>query len=156
MLTNLRTAAITTTLAFTLTTAALAQAAHRRINPKAARPMRFQGVDVNTADRSLLSGSYNQPPTFIFKSDWQIERERVLAMRQASRDATKERRERTWASLPVKIYSDEDYAKSKFNVARMLWQNGRVESSRRHLEQLINDYPQTDTPERAKVVLARF
>jgi TolA-binding protein len=55
-----------------------------------------------------------------------------------------------------KSYSDEDYAKSRFNVAHMLWQNGKAEASRRNLEQLIDDYPKTDAAELAKGVLERF
>jgi len=80
----------------------------------------------------------------------------LLAKRQASRDATKERRERLWASLPMKFYSDEELARSKYNVAHMLWQNGRVEASRRNLEQLIDAYPKTNAAELAKVVLEGF
>src|SRR5262249_20384198 len=98
--------------------------------------------------------SYNQPATY--KSDWQIERESLLARRQASRDAAKERRERLWASLPVTFYSDEDYDQSRYKVAHLLWQNGRVNASRRNLEQLISEYPKTDTAELAKGVLERF
>jgi TolA-binding protein len=49
-----------------------------------------------------------------------------------------------------------DYAKSRFKVSHMLWQNGRVEASRRNLEQLIREYPKTDTAELAKGVLERF
>jgi len=143
-------------LPLTLTTTGLAQPPRRRINPNTARPTRFEGSDVGAIDRSPSNDSHNQPVTSVIKSDWQIERERVLAMRQASRDAAKQRRERTWAMLPMRIYSDEDYAKSKFNVAHMLWLNGRVDASRRHLEQLIDAYPQTDTADRAKFVLARF
>jgi hypothetical protein len=139
------TVAVALMLAFS--TAGSAQQPFRPINLNTARPTRFE------AERSP-GDSYNQPATY--KSDWQIERERLLARRQASRDATKERRERLWASLPSPFYTDEDYAKSRYKVAHMLWQNGRVEASRRNLEQLISEYPKSDTAELAKVVLERF
>jgi hypothetical protein len=109
---------------------------------------------VGAVDRSPSSDSYYQPA--IYKSDLQLERERVLAMRQASRDAAKERRERTWATLPFKFYSDEELARSKYNVAHLLWLNGCVDSSQRILQQLIDDYPDTSTADLAKNTLERF
>jgi predicted Zn-dependent protease len=116
-----------------------------------ARPLLPVGRPAEPASESRYA-----PVNVIIKSEWQLERERVLTMRQASRDAAKARREATWASLPVKYYTDEDLARSKYSIARQLWHNGRVDSSRRFLEQLIADYPLTDTAARAKVVLMRF
>jgi hypothetical protein len=144
---------------------ATAQAPRRRVNTQTAMPTKFAGDNaklkafgnVGAVDRpEPNSGSYNRPVVIVIKSDWQLERERVLAMRQASRDAAKERRERTWASLPTKYYSDEDLAKSKYSIARQLWQHGRVDAARQTLAKLIEDYPATDTAEGAKVVLERF
>jgi hypothetical protein len=139
-------ATVAIALALAVTSTGLAQTRRPHINPATARPTRFEGVDVGAVDRSPSSDSYNQPITIVYKSERQLERERVLAMRQASRDAAKERRERLWASLPAPFYTDEDYAKSRFKVAHMLWQNGRVDASRRNLEQLIETYPKPMRP----------
>jgi hypothetical protein len=153
-------AAAAVALALAFATAGYAQAPRPRVNSKTAAPTRFVGnfANVPKVDRPAESSDESRYTTvnIVVRSEWQLERERVLAMRQASRDAAKARREATWASLPAKYYTDEDFARSKFTVAHMLWQNGRVDSSRRFLEQLIADYPLTDIAERAKVVLARF
>jgi hypothetical protein len=141
------TATATVAIVFAFTASGVAQQPRQRFNLNTARPTRFAG-ELSPSD------SYNEPASY--KSDWQIERERVLAKRRASRDAAKERREKTWASLPFKFYSDEELARPKYNVAHMLWQNGKLDAAKNILAKLLDDYPKTDTADRAKGVLERF
>jgi hypothetical protein len=137
---------------------AKAQSPRRGVNSKTAIPTRHTDSFANapTVEPPAQSDESRNPANIVVKTEWQLERERVLAMRQASRDAAKARREATWASLPVKYYTDEDLAQSKYSIARQLWRCGRVDRSRLYLEQLIADFPFTETADRAKIVLTRF
>jgi hypothetical protein len=98
--------------------------------------------------------SLYSPATWLSPAD--REREARREQMQERRNAEVTRREASRKSIPAKTYTEEDYAKSKFNVAHMLWQNGNLDASRKRLELLIDEYPYTDTADRARITLAKF
>jgi len=60
------------------------------------------------------------------------------------------------AATPVKHWTDEELAASKFQGARGLWQAGKAEAARRWLEVVLRDYAHTTTAERARVALSKL
>jgi len=88
--------------------------------------------------------------------DPETERERVLRVAQQKRDDEKARRERSRAAIPVKHWTDEERAESKFRSARQLYYTGHLDASKRWLETVVKDFPTTNTADRAKIALAKF
>jgi hypothetical protein len=84
------------------------------------------------------------------------EAERRTALAQKRRDDEKERREKSRAAIPVKTFTNEELAQSKFTCAHNLWLGGNVEAARRWLERLVKEYPATETADRAKITLAKL
>ena len=84
------------------------------------------------------------------------ERQRRTQLMEVRREAVKSRREKLKATIPEKDYTEEELAQSKFQVAHMLWQAGRINAARGQLLALLDDYPGTETAHRAKTALARF
>jgi hypothetical protein len=52
--------------------------------------------------------------------------------------------------------TNEQRAASKFQGARLLWQNGNSEAARRWLEVVVRDYRDTQTADRARAALAQL
>ncbi len=96
-------------------------------------------------------------PTIInYKSDYQFERERVLAMMATRRHDRHLEWERGRSFNAIKSYTPEDRALSKYRLAQQLFYNGKPEASKRWLEELVNLFPDTFTADRARLVLTRF
>jgi hypothetical protein len=81
------------------------------------------------------------------------ERRRMMESRRA---AEKERRDKSRQMTAAKVLSEEDLAKSKFNLAHMLWVAGRIDSAKLQLSKLLDDYPSTESADRARMTLARL
>ena len=71
--------------------------------------------------------------------------------RQASRGSSS-----AASTTPVKHWTDEELAASKFQGARGLWQAGKADAARRWLEVVLRDYSHTATAERARVALSKL
>ena len=84
------------------------------------------------------------------------ERLRYLKLMAERRLKMAEARRHTWATLPVKNYTDEDRAKSQFSLAHQLYLLGKPEAAKQWLTRLIARYPATDTADQARFTLARF
>lgn len=80
-------------------------------------------------------------------------RQRIMEER---RTAEKARRERARQAIPTRFYADEDRAASRFKIAHLLWQAGRLDASRMTLAKLIDEFSGTEAADRARVVLARL
>jgi hypothetical protein len=59
-------------------------------------------------------------------------------------------------ALPAPQLTNEQLAASKFQGARLLWQNGNSDAARRWLEVVVRDYGNTPVADRARVALARL
>lgn len=59
-------------------------------------------------------------------------------------------------AVPAPQLTNEQFAASKFQGARLLWQNGNPEAARRWLEVVLRDYGDTLTADRARSALARL
>lgn len=59
-------------------------------------------------------------------------------------------------SKPALRLSNEQLAASKFQGARLLWQNGNSAAARRWLEVVVRDYGNTPIADRARLALARL
>jgi len=84
------------------------------------------------------------------------EREYRRELMAQRRDDEAARRDASRKSIPYRFFWDEDYAKSKYNVAHMLYKNGNLDAARRVLTKLIDEYPETDMASRAKSTLEKF
>jgi hypothetical protein len=81
-------------------------------------------------------------------------RRRMFEERRAKEQ---ERREKSRKMLAFgKVLTEEELAKAKFNLAHMLWKAGRVDSAKMHLAKILDDYPFTETADRARITLTRF
>ena len=59
-------------------------------------------------------------------------------------------------ATPGPQLTNEQFAASKFQGARLLWQNGNSQAARRWLEVVVRDYGDTPIADRARVALARL
>jgi len=84
------------------------------------------------------------------------ESQRRTALAKKRRDEEKADREKSRAAIPVTTLTDEELARSKFTCAHNLWLAGNVDSAKSWLEQLVREYPATQTADRAKVTLAKL
>ena len=86
----------------------------------------------------------------------ELERQRVLQLAQQRRDEEKSRRDRNREAIPVRVWSEEQLAESRFKVAHMLYLDGEIEAAKRVLGKLLDEFPETATADRAKATRARL
>jgi len=98
---------------------------------------------------SMYGPSLSQTP-------WELERQRTLQLAQERRDEEKSRRDKSRDAIPVRIWSEEQLAQSKFKVAHMLYLDGNVDAAKNVLSKLLDEFPDTATADRAKVTLAQL
>jgi hypothetical protein len=84
------------------------------------------------------------------------EHQRELQLAEERRDEEKSRREKVRVSIPVRTWSEEELAASRFKVAHLLYLDGNVDASKNVLTKLLDEYPDTVTADRAKLALARL
>jgi hypothetical protein len=98
---------------------------------------------------SMYGGSLSLTP-------WELERQRKMQLAEQRRDEEKSRREKSRDTIPVRLWSEEQLAESKFKVAHMLYLDGNSDAAKGVLSKLLDEYPDTVTADRAKVTLARL
>jgi len=86
----------------------------------------------------------------------QRERERKLKLAEQRRDEEKARREKSRDTIPVRIWSEEQLAQSKFKVAHMLYLGGKIDAAKNVLIKLLDEYPDSVTADRATLTLAQL
>jgi hypothetical protein len=84
------------------------------------------------------------------------EHQRELQLAQQRRDEEQSRREKVRMSIPVRTWSEEELAASRFKVAHLLYLDGNIDASKNVLTRLLDEYPDTVTADRAKLALARL
>jgi hypothetical protein len=86
----------------------------------------------------------------------ELERQRILQLAQQRRDEEKSRRDKSRDAIPVRTWSEEQLAQSKFKVAHLLYLDGNIDAAKNVLSKLLNEFPDTATADRAKLTLAQL
>lgn len=107
--------------------------------------------------QSFASVSSYSPSSAGDSSDFgPTEQERRTELAQQRRDAEKLRRQVSRATIPVKNYSDEERAASRFKMAHDLYRAGQADASRATLTRLVDEFGSTEVAAQARITLARF
>jgi hypothetical protein len=86
----------------------------------------------------------------------ELERQRIMQLAQQRRDEEKSRREKSRDAIPVRTWSEEQLAQSRFKVAHMLYLEGEIDAAKKVLGKLLDEFPDTATADRAKLTLAQL
>jgi hypothetical protein len=86
----------------------------------------------------------------------ELERQRIMQLAQQRRDEEKSRREKSREAIPVRTWSEEQLAQSKFKVAHLLYLDGNIDAAKNVLSKLLAEFPDTATADRAKLTLAQL
>jgi hypothetical protein len=81
---------------------------------------------------------------------------RRVAMMTQRREAEHARRVGARAFLPLPIMDDEKLAAGKFQLAHLLWQGGNTAAAQKWLDEILVQFPNTETADRARQTLARL
>jgi len=86
----------------------------------------------------------------------ELERQRIMQLAQQRRDEEQSRREKSRDAIPVRVWSEEQLAQSRFKVAHMLYLDGEIDAAKKVLGKLLDEFPDTATADRAKMTLAQL
>jgi hypothetical protein len=122
------------------------------------RPGRFEPFNQPPQNNNLFGGNRGLPLGGFESSSYDGPAEMRRRMMQQRRAKEQERREQSRKLLATmgKVLTEEELARSKFNLAHMLWKAGRIDSAKAQLAKLLDDYPFTETADRARLTLARL
>jgi hypothetical protein len=122
----------------------------------ASRGSMLASANLSPSIGDQLDGGYSDSFYLDLQSAAELEQKRKTQLAQQRRDAEQERRAASRQALPVKEYTPEERAKSKFTAAHMLYKAGNVDASKNWLAKILDEHPSTPTAGRARLVLAKF